>query len=66
MKDIEEKYKINAIDKITNKYENLIKAVIESKISNNLTKLNSSDIITEFIFDINSIINDYSITLLMK
>ena len=64
MKDIEEKYKINAIDKITNKYENLIKAVIESKISNNLTKLNSSDIITEFIFDINSIINDYSITLL--
>jgi len=64
MKDIEEKYKINAIDKITNKYENLIKAVIESKISNNLTKLNSSNIITEFIFDINSIINDYSITLL--
>ena len=64
MKDIEEKYKINTIDKIVNKYENLMKAVIESKISNNLTKLNSSDIITEYIYDINSVINDYSLTLL--
>ena len=41
-----------------------MKAVIESKISNNLTKLNSSDIITKYIYDIKSVINNYSLTLL--
>ena len=66
MIDIEEKYKINGIDRITNKYENLMKAVIESNITSNLTPLNSSYLITESINDINNIINNYSISLITE
>ena len=66
MRDIEEKYKINGIDRIINKFENLMKAAIESNITSNLTQLNFSYLIIETIDDINNIINNYSISLLTE
>ena len=66
MIDIEKKYKNNGIDRIINKYGILMKSVIESNITSNLTELNSSYLITEFINDINNIINNYSISLLTE